>query len=105
MPVPELRENDVLVQVYAAGVNLLDSKIRSGEFKLILPYRLPLILGNDVPRVVVQVGRRERRFKIGDEDYARPPSDRLGTFAELIAMNKPSLEHPNIGQQVIGTGP
>ena len=41
---PEVREDDVLVQVYAAGVNLLDSKIRSGEFKLILPYRLPIVL-------------------------------------------------------------
>ncbi len=48
MPDPELREDDVLVQIHAAGVNLLDSKIRDGEFKLLLPYRLPLILGNDV---------------------------------------------------------
>ena len=48
MPDPEVRENDVLVQVHAAAVNLLDSKIRNGEFKLILPYRVPLILGNDV---------------------------------------------------------
>ncbi|MES2948199.1 MAG: NADP-dependent oxidoreductase, partial [Pseudomonadota bacterium] len=41
VPTPELRDDEVLVQVYAAGVNLLDSKIRSGEFKLILPYKLP----------------------------------------------------------------
>ena len=88
MPDPELRENDVLVQVHAAGVNPLDSKIRSGEFKLILPYRLPLILGNDVAGVVIQVGRRARRFKIGDEVYARPSQDRIGSFAELIAMNE-----------------
>jgi NADPH:quinone reductase-like Zn-dependent oxidoreductase len=45
---PEVREDDVLVQVHAAGVNLLDSKIRNGEFKRILRYRLPLILGHDV---------------------------------------------------------
>ena len=48
MPDPELREDDVLVQIHAAGVNLLDSKIRNGEFKRILRYRLPLILGHDV---------------------------------------------------------
>ena len=48
MPGPEMREDEVLVQVHAAGVNLLDSKIRDGEFKLVLPYRLPLILGHDV---------------------------------------------------------
>lgn len=87
-PDPELREDDVLVQIHAAGVNLLDSKIRDGEFKLILPYRLPLILGNDVAGVVVRVGSRVRRFKVGDEVYARPDKDRIGTFAEFISMNE-----------------
>ena len=91
MPEPELRENDVLVEVHAAGVNPLDSKIRSGEFKLILPYRLPLILGNDVAGVVMQVGPRVRRFKVGDEVYARPPQDRIGTFAERIAINEDAV--------------
>ena len=88
MPEPELRDDDVLVRVHAAGVNLLDSKIRNGEFKLILPYRLPLILGNDVAGVVTQVGPRVRRFKPGDEVYARPHQDRIGTFAEFISMNE-----------------
>jgi NADPH:quinone reductase-like Zn-dependent oxidoreductase len=80
-----------LVHVFAAGVNLLDSKIRNGEFKLILPYRLPLILGNDVAGIVVRVGRGVRRFKIGDEVYARPPQERIGSFAELIAMNEDAV--------------
>jgi len=91
MPDPEVRENDVLVQVHAAAVNLLDSKIRNGEFKLILPYRLPLILGNDVAGVVVRVGSRVRRFKPGDQVYARPPQDRIGSFAELISMNEDAV--------------
>lgn len=91
MPVPELREDDVLIQIYAAGVNPLDSKIRDGEFKLILPYRLPLILGNDVAGVVVRVGSRVRRFKEGDEVYARPRKDRIGTFAEFIAINEDAV--------------
>src|SRR6266542_2715183 len=88
MPYPQLREDDVLVQIHAAGVNLLDSKIRDGEFKRILPYRLPLILGNDVAGVVVRVGSKVRRFKPGDEVYARPDQDRIGAFAEFIAMNE-----------------
>ena len=88
MPDPELRENDVMVQSYAAGVNLLDSKIRTGEFKLILRYRLPLILGHDVAGVVVRVGSRVRRFKHGDEVYARPADGRIGAFAEFIAINE-----------------
>ena len=88
MPEPELRDDDVLVQIHAAGVNLLDSKIRDGEFKLILPYRLPLILGNDAAGVIVKVGPKVRRFKPGDEVYARPHQNRIGTFAEFIAMNE-----------------
>src|SRR5881396_3515812 len=88
MPEPEVRDDDVLVQVHAASLNQLDSKIRDGEFKLILPYRLPLILGNDVAGVVVRVGSKVRRFKPGDEVYARPHQDRIGTFAEFIAMHE-----------------
>lgn len=91
MPEPALRPNDVLVQVHAAGVNVLDSKIRDGEFKLILPYRLPLILGNDVAGVVVRVGSQVRRFTPGDEVYARPDKDRIGTFAEFIAMDESAV--------------
>ena len=88
MPMPEPREDDVLIQIHAAGVNPVDSKIRDGEFKLILPYRLPLILGNDLAGVVVRVGSRVRRFKPGDEVYARPHKDRIGTFAEFIAVKE-----------------
>src|SRR5690242_1604962 len=81
---PEVRDDDVLVRVHAAGVNLLDSKIRSGEFKLILPYRAPFVLGHDVAGVVVRVGARVKHFQVGDEVYARPADHRIGAFAELI---------------------
>ena len=91
IPDPEVRENDVLIQVHAAGVNLLDSKIRNGEFKQILPYRLPVILGNDVAGVVVRAGSRVRRFKPGDEVYARPGKDRIGAFAEFISIREDDL--------------
>ena len=85
---PDVRDDEVLVQVNAAGVNLLDSKIRSGEFKLILPYRAPFVLGHDVAGVVVRVGARVKHFKPGDEVYARPADHRIGTFAELIALQE-----------------
>ena len=88
---PVVRDDDVLVQVHAASVNVLDSKIRSGEFKMILPYRLPLILGNDVAGTVLEVGSRVRRFKPGDQVYARPGDDRIGGFAERISIKESSL--------------
>jgi NADPH:quinone reductase-like Zn-dependent oxidoreductase len=88
---PDVREDDVLVQVHAAAVNLLDSKIRGGEFKLILPYRTPFVLGHDVAGVVVRVGARVKHFKPGDEVYARPADHRIGTFAELITIRESDL--------------
>ena len=91
MPQPELREDEVLVQVHAAGVNLLDSKIRDGEFKLILPYRLPTVLGHDVAGVVAKVGPRVERFKLGDEVYARLADFRIGAFAEFVPVKEASL--------------
>ncbi|PAM93766.1 NADPH:quinone oxidoreductase [Flavobacterium sp. IR1] len=88
LSVPQFNNNDVLVEVHAAGVNLLDSKIKSGEFKLILPYKLPLILGHDVAGVVVKTGKNVTKFKVGDEVYARPSDHRIGTFAEFIAIDE-----------------
>lgn len=91
VPIPDLRDDDVLVEVHAASVNVLDAKIRSGEFKLILPYRLPLVLGHDVAGVVVKIGPRVRQFKPGDEVYARPDDFRIGTFAEFVPVKETSL--------------
>ena len=91
VPDPAVGVHDVLIQVHATSVNPLDSKIRTGEFKLILPYSFPLILGNDLAGVVVRVGSAVKRFKPGDEVYARPPEERIGAFAELIAVNENAL--------------
>ncbi len=88
VPDPVVGDEDVLVQIHATAVNLLDSKVRDGEFKLMLPYRPPFILGHDVAGTVVKVGPKVRRFKIGDEIYARPRDHRHGTFAELIAIHE-----------------
>ena len=91
VPEPDVQEDDVLIQVHATAVNQLDSKLRNGEFKPILPYRPPFILGHDVAGVVVRVGPRVRQFKVGDEVYARPDDFRIGTFAELIAVKEDSV--------------
>ena len=91
MPTPELHDDEVLVEVHAAGLNLLDSKIRDGEFKLILPYRLPLVLGHDVAGVIVKVGRQVRQFELGDEVYARVDDFRIGTFAQFVPVKEASL--------------
>jgi NADPH:quinone reductase-like Zn-dependent oxidoreductase len=88
---PAMGERDVLVQVQAAGLNQLDEKIRLGEFKQILPYKLQLVLGNDVAGTVIRVGAQVTGFKPGDEVYGRPSKDRIGTFAERIAVTEDDL--------------
>ncbi|MFD5340685.1 NADP-dependent oxidoreductase [Streptomyces hawaiiensis] len=88
VPDPEVGANDVLIRVRAASINPLDRMIRDGEMKTILPYKVPFILGNDLAGVVIAVGRAVTRFAVGDEVYARPDKDRIGTFAELIAVHQ-----------------
>ncbi len=101
MAEPVVKENDVLVQIHSAGINLLDSKIRNGEFKFILPYRTPFTLGHDVAGVVTKVGSKASKFKVGDEVYSRPADHRIGTFAELIAIDEKdvALKPKNISME------
>ena len=107
VPEPIVGEYDVLVRVEAAGLNALDEKIRAGEFKQILPYKLPLILGNDVAGTVIRVGTGVRGFRPGDEVYARPDNDRIGTFAERIAVAEVdlALKPASISMQEAGSLP
>lgn len=90
-PEPIVRDGDVLVAIEAAGLNVLDAKIRNGEFKLLLPYKPPFVLGHDLAGTVVRVGSEVRRFKVGDAVYGRPRDGRIGTFAERIAVDEADL--------------
>jgi NADPH:quinone reductase-like Zn-dependent oxidoreductase len=91
VPEPALADSDVLVDIAAAGLNPLDAKIRSGEFKLLLKYRLPFVLGHDLAGTVVRVGRNVHRFKVGDAVYARARDGRIGSLAERIAVDEADL--------------
>lgn len=86
VPEPVVGEHDVLIQVRAAGLNQLDEKLRTGEFKQILPYEFPLVLGHDVAGVILQVGAKVQAFIPGDEVYGRPRKNSIGTFAERISV-------------------
>lgn len=91
VPDPTPGPNDVVVAIAATSVNPIDLKLRDGEFKAILPQKMPLILGGDLAGVVLAVGANVRRFKVGDEVYAHPDNDRIGTFAERIAVAEADL--------------
>lgn len=88
IPQPVAKENEVLIQIHSASINQLDAKLKSGEFKLLMPYKFPLVLGHDVSGTIAGTGSKISGFKIGDEVFARPADYRIGTFAEFIAVNE-----------------
>ncbi|MFJ4535410.1 NADP-dependent oxidoreductase [Streptomyces tibetensis] len=87
VPEPTVADRDVLVRVSAAGINPLDKMVRDGEFKQLLKYKRPFVLGHDVAGVVTRVGSAVHGFEVGDEVYARPRDLRVGGFAEFIAID------------------
>ncbi|GAB6425268.1 NADP-dependent oxidoreductase [Bacillus luti] len=91
VPTPEINEYEVLAEIHAASINPIDFKIRDGKVKMLLKYEMPLILGNDFAGVITKVGSKVTRFKIGDEIYARPRKNKIGTFAEYIAIHEDDI--------------
>ena len=89
--VPTINENEVLVKVLVAGVNPLDNMISRGEVKIITPYKLPQIAGNELVGVIEQKGSKVTNFEIGDRVFSRLPLDRIGAFAEYVAINKEDI--------------
>ncbi|EJR65404.1 hypothetical protein IIO_01588 [Bacillus cereus VD115] len=91
LPTPEISEYEVLAEIHAASINPIDFKIRDGKVKMLLKYEMPLILGNDFSGVIVKVGAKVTRFRAGDEIYARPRKNKIGTFAEYISIHEDDI--------------
>ena len=91
VPMPRVGENEVLVKIKAAGVNPVDNMITRGEVKLIVPYKTPLVAGNEFSGVVECVGTAVHRFQPGDRVYGRMPLDKIGAFAEYAAVRESAL--------------
>ncbi|MRD38987.1 zinc-binding dehydrogenase [Bacillus thuringiensis] len=91
VPTPEINEYEVLAEIHAASINPIDFKIRDGKVKMLLKYEMPLILGNDFSGVITKVGSKVTRFKVDDEIYARPRKNKIGTFAEYIAIHEDDI--------------
>jgi NADPH:quinone reductase-like Zn-dependent oxidoreductase len=93
VPVPAVGPRDVLVDIRAASINPLDKLIRNGDFKQLIKYKRPFVLGHDVSGVVTRVGAEVTDFAVGDEIYARPRDLRIGTFAEQVAIDVADVAH------------
>ncbi|CAL8141766.1 unnamed protein product [Prunus armeniaca] len=90
VPVPEIKEDQVLIKVVAAALNPVDYKRMFGYFKA-TDSSLPTVPGYDVAGVVVKVGSQVTKFKVGDEVYgdlnekALENPTRFGSLAEYTA--------------------
>lgn len=91
IPIPEMKDNDVLVKIRTAGVNPLDNMIIRGEVKMIVPYSFPLVMGNEFVGVVEKTGASVKRFAVGDRVYGRMPLKRIGAFAEYAAIDQGAI--------------
>lgn len=102
VPRPVPGDDEILVRVYAAGVNPADAKIREGKaFASLYRDPFPLILGWDASGVVEEVGKNVTTFKPGDAVFGMIgfPYEG-GAYGEFIvarqdeiALKPPSLDH------------
>lgn len=83
---PSPGDDEILVKVYAVGLNPIDNMIPTGMFKRVLHFSLPATLGSDVSGVVVATGRRVTRFKAGDEVFASIFDRGTGSLAEFVRV-------------------
>lgn len=70
VPVPELKENEVLVRVIGSGVNPADPLIVSGRYAKEFGTHLPLVPGYDLAGIVAKTGSKVTKLKVGDAVYA-----------------------------------
>jgi len=83
---PALRPDAVRIKVRAAGLNPVDFKTREGKLKLLLRYRMPLVLGNELCGEVIEVGAQVSAFRVGERVAARVAKGDAGAFAEIAVV-------------------
>lgn len=93
VPRPVIKADEILVKVHAAGLNPIDNMIPKGAFKPILKLALPAIMGSDLAGVVVDVGSRVSRFKVGDAVFASIFDLPGGALAEYAAVPEQAAAH------------
>ncbi|TLS37577.1 NADP-dependent oxidoreductase [Pseudalkalibacillus caeni] len=91
VPIPDVKENQVLVETHATSINPIDWKVREGNLKEMLPFDFPIILGWDVAGVIKHVGDKVENFEEGDRVFARPATTANGSYAEYVSVDEDLL--------------
>ncbi|MFA5172772.1 MAG: NADP-dependent oxidoreductase [Sulfuriferula sp.] len=92
---PTINDDQILVEVAAAGLNPFDTAVRSGSAQAMAPLSFPATLGLDFAGTVVEVGSNVTGFGIGEKVYgtANAMFGASGAFAEYTAANATSVAH------------
>jgi len=94
-PVPAPKEDQMLIKVFAAGVNSFDGSLLSGKYAKAFGTRLPWIPGYDVAGTIEKVGAKVSKFKVGDLVYAFISIPSGGGYAEYaLAKEKQAALKP-----------
>ena len=83
---PQVGNNQVLVEIYAAGMNPVNYKLVEGRLGIATP-SLPAIDGMDYSGVVVELGNGcSNRLQVGDAVWGKANLTNRGTFAEYCVL-------------------
>jgi NADPH:quinone reductase-like Zn-dependent oxidoreductase len=82
VPIPEPKDDEMLIKVVAAGVNSFDGVLRSGAYAKVFKMKLPWIPGYDIAGMVEKVGSKVSRFKAGDPVFSHISIPSGGGYAE-----------------------
>src|SRR5688572_12906292 len=90
---PAPKENQVLVEVYAASLNPFDTTVREGYMREHIPLQFPATLGGDFAGVATSVGEGITDIKVGDKVYGQANvfAGNSGAFAEYVAVSGKSV--------------
>lgn len=84
---PQITDDQVLIKIKAAGINPVDTKIRSGAHITSQTLQLPAILGKDFSGIIESVGKNVQNFQVGDAVFGLASQ----TYAQYIAVSPDSI--------------
>lgn len=94
-PEPSAKNEQVVVDVFAASMNPFDWKVRAGYMKEMMPLTFPATLGGDFAGVVTEIGEGVSDYKRGDEVFgsALVFNGGSGSFAQKASANTKNIAH------------
>lgn len=100
LPIPTIKDNEVLVRVHFASVNHVDTFVRAGGFETEMTF--PFVIGRDAVGVVQKFGSKVAGFKIGEVVWTNSMGydGRPGVTSELVTIPFSRLFHaPNVDEK------